>query len=233
MSDELTKGFIYGVGLNAVYLKSAKMSANSVRDYYPDAKITLVVPQSMVDEECYRIFDTVIADEHVPNTERTKLWALAKTPYDLTMYLDADTLCASEEIQTVWDQIKDNDIVFTLIRKYNSNPRGFLDDPEYKYHGGVFLYNRKCISMMAEWWDRWLGARTEWNYPHTPNFRHWDQYFLYYILTHTKHGLKVGVFEEDARWNFVAGYLNFELGGKAPIINHYTIDSERAGKNIL
>lgn len=228
-----TKGFIYGVGYKDVYLKSAKLSAGSVKDYYPDANITLVVPQSMVDDECYEIFDNVICDEHVPDSKRTKLWALSKTPYDLTMYLDADTVCVSEEIQTVWDQIKDNDIVFTLIRKYNSNPRGYLDDPEYKYHGGVFLYNRNCIPMMAEWWDRWLGARTEWNYPHTPNFRIWDQYFLYYILAHTKHGLKVGVFEEDARWNFVNGYLMFELAGKQPIINHFTINDEQDGAIIL
>lgn len=228
-----TKGFIYGVGKHDVYLKSAKISACTVKDYYPDANITLVVPRTMVDKECFEIFDRVICDDSVPNTERTKLWALAKTPYDLTMYLDADTFCVSEEIRDVWDQIEDNDILFTLIREYNSNPRGFLDDPNYKYHGGVFLYNRNCISMMAEWWDRWLAARTEWNYPHTPNFRHWDQYFLYYILTHTQHNLKVGVFKEDARWNFVSGYLQFELAGKQPIICHCTIDREKTGELIL
>lgn len=222
--EQQSKGFIYGVGNNILYLKSAKLSASSVKDYYPDANITIAVPQSMVDDECYEIFDNVISDQYVPDSERTKLWALSKTPYDLTMYLDADTICVSEEIQTVWDQIEDNDILFTLIRKYNSNPRGFLDDPNYKYHGGVFLYNKKCIPMMAEWWDRWQAARTTWDYPHTPNFRNWDQYFLYYILTHTKHGLKVGIFKEDARWNFVNGYLAFELNGKPPIINHFTLD---------
>ena len=224
MAEYQSKGFIYGVGLNDTYIKAVKLSAGSVKDHYPEANITLVAPARMVDEECRELFDHIICNEHVPDSSRTKLWALSKTPYDLTMYLDADTMCMSDEISTVWDQIGDNDMLFTLIRPYNSNPKGFLEDPDYKYHGGVFLYNRKALPFMVEWWDRWSrGQQGEWDYPHTPNFRNWDQYFLYYILKYTNHGLKVGVFKEDARWNNVVGYLAFELGGKPEIIKHYTI----------
>lgn len=223
MSDNPSRGFIYGVGGNDVYVKSAKLSAESLRDYYPDAQITLVAPPRMVDSECRRIFNNIISDDRTPDCSRTKLWALTKTPYDTTMYLDADTIVESEEVQQCWDQLGTHDILFTLIRKYNSNPRGFVNDVEYKYHGGVFLYNRNCIKLMSEWWDRWSRGQTEWEYSYTPNFRHWDQFYLYYILKYTKHGLDVGVFQEDARWNFVNGYLMFELGGKPPIIRHQTI----------
>lgn len=221
-----SKGFLYGVGADEVYLKSAKMSASSIRDNYPDANITLCAPERMIDPECREIFDNIITGPYVPDSTRTKLWALAKTPYDLTMYMDADTVCVSEEIQTCWDQIKDNDIVFTLIRKYNSNPRGLVPDPDYRYHGGVFLYNRNAIPMMVEWWDRWSRGQTEWDYPYTANFRVWDQFYLYYILKYTNPGLKIGVFEEDARWNYVVGYLEFELRGKPAIIQHFTINSK-------
>lgn len=227
------KGFIYGVGRNTVFLKAAKLSAQSVKDFYPEANITLCAPSRMVDHECREIFDNIIDHEYVPDSIRTKLWALSKTPYDLTMYLDADTLCMSDEIQGCWNQIKDKDIIFTQIRQYNSNPRGYLDDPNYKYHGGVFMYNRKCIPMMVEWWDRWLKGQTEWDYPYTLNFRHWDQFYLYYILTHTNHGLNVGLFDEDARWNHVTGYLDFELRGKSEIIRHYTINQDSEQKILL
>jgi hypothetical protein len=227
-----SKGFIYGVGAQDSFLKAAKMSALSVKDHYPEANITLCAPPRMVDAECKEIFDNIISNEHTPDSIRTKLWALARTPYDLTMYLDADTQCMSEEISTVWDQIEDHDIMFTKIRLYNSNPRGVVDDPDYQYHGGVFLYNRKCIPMMAEWWDRWQRGQTEWDYPYTANFRHWDQFYLYYILKFTDHGLNVGVFKDDARWNNVAGYLSFELQGKPEIIRHCTIGRKKEGTSL-
>lgn len=222
----MKKGFLYGVGADDVFLKSAKMSASSVKDYYPDAHITLCAPERMIDAECREIFDHIITGPNVPDSARTKLWALSKTPYDLTMYMDADTLCMSEEISTCWDQIGDHDMLFTLIRKYNSNPHGYVPDEDYKYHGGVFLYTRKAIPLMTEWWDRWSRGQTEWNYPYTANYRVWDQFYLYYLLKFTDHGLNVGVFKEDARWNFVVGYLEFELGGKPAIIRHCTIDKQ-------
>ncbi len=225
----MKKGFIYGVGADDVFLKSAKMSAGSIKDYYPEANITLCAPERMIDDECRRLFDNIITGPYVPDSARTKLWALSKTPYDLTMYMDADTLCVSEEIEDCWEHIGDNDIVFTLIRKYNSNPRGYVPDVDYKYHGGVFLYNRKAIPLMTEWWDRWSRGQTEWNYPYTANYRVWDQFYLYYLLKYTNHGLKIGTFKEDARWNFVTGYLEFELAGKQEIIRHFTINKEQVG----
>jgi len=221
----INNGFIYGVGANTVFLKAAKMSAASLRDYYPDANITLCVPERMVDYECAEIFNNVLTGPHVPDSERTKLWALSKTPYDTTMYLDADTMVVSDEIQTCWDQLGDNDLLFTLIRKYNSNPKGLVtsDSYDYKYHGGVFLYNRTAIPLMSEWWDRWSRGQTHWEYNYPKHLRQWDQFYLYYIMNYTKHGLNVGVFKDDARWNYVAGYMRSELDGKSPIITHSTI----------
>lgn len=218
------KGFIYGVGKLKTFMKSAKLSAMSVKDYYPDANITICAPPSLVDPQCSEIFDNIISNDSVPNNARTKLWALSHTPYDLTMYLDADTICMSEEIQQCFDQIKNYDIVFTNIRLYNSNRKGIVDSPNFQYHGGVFLYNRKSIPFMIEWWERWNEGQTTWKYDNYPShLRIWDQFYLFYILNHTNHGLNVGVFEEDARWNFVNGYFRTELGGKPEIIRHNTI----------
>lgn len=224
MTTALTKGFIYGVGANSIFLKTAKMSAYTLRDHYPEANITLVAPARMIDDECRELFDNIICDEYVPDSVRTKLWALSKTPYDLTMYLDADTLIMSEEIASCFDQLGENDILFTRIRLYNSNPKGIVPSKDYQYHGGVFLYNRKCIPMMVEWWDRWQQGNANWDYEYNIELRSWDQFYLYYILKYTDHGLKVGFFEDDARWNFVVGYLRSELNGKSEIIRHCTIN---------
>lgn len=221
--DKPNNGFIYGVGGSPVYLKAAKMSAYSLRDYYPDAQITLCAPPRLIDDECKELFDNVISDQYTPDSIRTKLYALSKTPYDLTMYLDADTMVMSDEITTCFDQLGDRDIIFTKIRPYNSNPNGLVLDADYQHHGGVFLYNRKCIQMMSLWWDLWEKGNTTWDYDYDRKFSKWDQFYLYYILKYTRHGLNVGFFNEDARWNFVAGYLKSELGGKAEIIRHCTI----------
>lgn len=230
----MSNGFIYGVGAKDVFLKSAKLSAGSLRDYYPNASITLCAPERMIDYECREIFDNIITGENVPDSERTKLWALSKTPYDVTMYLDADTMVESEEIRTCWDQLKDNDVVFTLIRQYNSNPKGWVASGtyDYKYHGGVFLYNRTAIPLMIEWWDRWSQGQTDWSYQYPSHLRGWDQFYLYYILNYTKHNLKIGVFENDARWNYVCGYMRYELAGKPAIITHSTIGRD-SGNVIL
>ena len=37
---------------------------------------------------------------------------MAQSPYDITMYLDADMDCEHEDICKVWDEMKDNDMVF-------------------------------------------------------------------------------------------------------------------------
>lgn len=219
-------GFIYVATLHKQYVEAAKNSAFSLKENFPEAHITLFTNKSVVDVECYEIFDNVVTD-NVPEDVRGKLWALSRTPYDTTMYIDSDTIINSSEISTCFDVLGDNDIMFTLIRPYNSNLVGFLDDPDFKYHGGVFVYNRKCIRFMKEWWDRWVRGAREWNYPYPNRMKKWDQFYLFYLTKHTNHGLKIGVFPNDARWNYVLGYVKEELGDTEPIITHYTIRTKR------
>lgn len=218
-------GVIYAASMERKYTLAAKNSVFSLKEHFPSVHTTLYVESTIVDSECYELFDNVVTN-NVPNNPRAKLWALSQTPYEKTLYLDADTLIESDEVQTVFDQLHDNNIVFTLIRPYNSNPQGYLDDPEYKYHGGVFLYDRKCLKFMKRWWSAWLeGTTGTWTYKHDRRMRVWDQFYLYHLLNNTPHGLKVGLFPEEARWNFVAGYTKSELGDKDAIISHYTIKS--------
>ena len=37
---------------------------------------------------------------------------MANSPYDVTMYVDADMECEHEDIMTVWDNLDDKDMVF-------------------------------------------------------------------------------------------------------------------------
>lgn len=223
MDSQLNNGVVYAASIDKKFTLAAKNSVFSLKEHFPSVNATLYVHADVVDQECYELFDNVVVD-NVPNDARAKLWALSQTPYDTTLYLDADTVIVDDEITTVFDQLDDQDIIFTLIRPYNSNPKGYLDDPRYKYHGGVFLYNRNCIKFMKQWWDRWCkGTQGAWNYEFPERMRNWDQFYLFYLINYTNHNLKIGTFPEDARWNFVSGYTNDELNGKSPIIQHYTI----------
>ena len=224
-----SKGYVYIATCSSKYLYAALNSAQSLKDHYPDAKITLFTTENLLDDELYDVFENVITD-NVPNDKRAKLWALSRTPYDITAYIDADTIIESDDISLMFDQLGDNDMLFTKIRKYNSNPKGYLDDPTYIYHGGICLYrkNAKSMRFMSEWWRRWNETRPiamfQSEYPNIPTkMKEWDQFYLWYLINKTDHGLKIDFFTDDARWNFVTGYLREELNGKSIIIKHQTI----------
>ena len=229
MQHQLSNGFVYIATLERKYAMAACLSAASLKEHFPEAHITLFTTPDMIAGLDVSDFDSIVTDD-VPVDKRAKLWALSRTPYAITAYVDADTMIHSSEISNIFEQLGDDDIIFTRIRRYNSNMDGYLDDPEYTRHGGLFVYNNKpeTLKFMSDWWIRWTESRSKktfaLTYPdHPVRMMHWDQFFLYYLIKYTNHGLNIGFFKEDARWNFVAGYRREELNGKTAIIEHYTL----------
>ena len=226
MSD-LQNGFLIVASCWPQYVQSAKIAGASIKDYYPDAHVTLFVPKHLYDRELDDIFDIVVTDE-VPDHTRTKLWALSRTPYkNLTVYVDADMECVHEDIQTVWDQIPtDTDVLITKIRPYNGKIAKW-DNGEMIYHGGFFMYrnNPHTIELMEKWWVDYEKQKSEpwpWGSVHPISLRPWDQFTLWKLLNIDKMPVKVGIFNDDARWNFVNGYYLTE--NKQPVIfYHHTV----------
>ena len=231
MSD-LRNGFLLVASIDPEYVKSANYAAGSIKDYYPEAHITMFVPphmRSLVDDS---VFDIVVS-ENVPDHTRTKLYALSRTPYkELTVYVDADMECMHEDIQTIWNEMPDEcDILITKIRPYNGKiakwPTG-----EMIHHGGFFMYrtNPHTIAFMEQWWLDYQKQRSEpWPYPEHEiplTLRPWDQFTFWKLLNIDKLPVKVDIFKDDARWNFVNGYRMNE--NKGPIVfYHHTIPSRR------
>lgn len=221
-------GFLYVASLRKGYYRAAKNSAISLRDYYPDAKITLFTHEDWVQPEDYDIFDTIITED-VPRHKRAKLWALDKTPYDLTLYIDCDTEIEHEDIKTVFDLIPDDvDILFTANRPYNAALTKLSDTEEMTEHCGLFLYrnNEKTLNLMRAWWGEYL-KQNEPDYDmlhYPPSAKQWDTFTMWRLLTYGETGVVTGRFPEpDARWNFVTGYKNEELQGQPTVIYHYTL----------
>ena len=222
----MNNGYIYVASVNKAFYCAAKRSAESLLDFYPEAKITLFTHDFWVEDEDYEIFDQVITG--IPEHIRAKLWALSKTPYDNTLYIDADTVIEHEDIKNVFALMDDNDILFTRNRPYNAKITKLSDTEEMIYHCGLFAYNNKpkTLKLMDAWYDQYLEqTKPNWvsdPYPH--EVRKWDTFSMWYILNNTEHGLKIGDFPEpDARWNFVWGYLDSELQDTDRVILHYTI----------
>ena len=221
-------GFVYVASLRRGYYRAAKNSALSLLDYWPEAKITLFTHPEWVEPEDYDIFENIITDG-VPYHKRAKLWALDKTPYDLTVYMDCDTEVQHEDIQKIFDQIpEDVDILFTANRPYNAALTKLSDTEEMTEHCGLFIYrnNPQTLKLMGAWWGEYCKQNEPgYDRQHYPaDAMQWDTFTMWRLLTYGNMGVKTGRFPDpDARWNFVIGYKEEELQGQEIVIYHYTL----------
>lgn len=221
-------GYLYVATVRYEYYLAAKESAQSLLDFNPEARITLFTLKEWVEEDDSEIFDMIVTD--IPNHVRTKLWALSRTPYDVTMYVDCDTYIQHEDISKVFDLIGDNDIIFTRNRPYNSKITKLNDDEEMIYHCGIFVYkkNLNTIELMDDWYEQYCEQiKPEYDpSPYPIKVKPWDTFTMWYLLNKTKHKdtIKVGEFPApDARWNFCMGQRPEELDGQDVVVTHYTL----------
>ena len=221
-------GFVYVASLRRGYYRAAKNSALSLLDYWPEAKITLFTHAEWVEEGDDEIFENIITDG-VPYHKRAKLWALDKTPYDLTVYMDCDTEVRHDDIQKIFDQIPDDvDVLFTANRPYNAALTKLSATEEMTEHCGLFIYrnNPQTLRLMSAWWGEYCKQNEPgYDRQHYPaDALQWDTFTMWRLLTYGNMGVKTGRFPDpDARWNFVVGYKEEELQGEEVVIYHYTL----------
>ena len=236
---ELTKGFVIVASKNPNFYIYACNLAESIRDYYPDANITLFTEERFVDDRA-EVADNV---EFCGNHYREKLTGMAQTPYDITMYCDADMECEHEDIVKVWDEMKDYDMVFHelnedrgkfyAIREFDYDGR----KEKYSLCGGVCLY-RSCNPLVQEFMEDWDALYRKqkgdawkpdgfddklWN----KHLKHFDQTTLWWLTKKVEKykDLKIGIFEDDMRWNYFTQYDYSDIKNKSkkpPILRHYS-----------
>lgn len=224
---EESKGFLLVASMSGAYYKAAIRCAISIRDHYPDANITLFTHETFLNDKDRQLFNNIITE--IPVHSRAKLWALDKTPYDLTLYLDCDTEVWHEDISQVFDHLGDNDIAITNIREYAGKGTKVSDTENMTYHCGMFLYRKseKVFEFMRKWWSDYLVQTdsTVWPYPeYDQKMRPWDQ-FTFWRLLKENPSIKVTVLPDDARWNFIWVYKENETD-KPIVVYHYTIPRE-------
>lgn len=242
--SEPTKGYVIVASRKKFFYVSAINLMESIKDYYPEAQITFVVEEKFLDGQ-ERIADNVIfCDDHA----RAKLIGMAKSPYDITFYVDADIECEHEDIATIFDKLDGHDLMFTGLpadrhycyaevffegaRKPDGTKAGF------DLCGGVCLYDMRnplVRSFMQDWYDLTVAqyGKVWWptledgvtedleNYPAT--LKRWDQFSLWWLVNKEPKykDLKVGILEDDARWNFYSKY-KYEHNKDPVVLRHYS-----------
>ena len=129
--SEKSKGYVLVASNKINFYRYAINLAESILDYYEDAKITLFCEEWMFEEIHRDLFDNV---EWCSNHYRAKLDGMARSPYDLTMYLDVDMEVEHEDIGIVFGELEKSgkDMLFSELtddRSYIYAERDF-DTPE-------------------------------------------------------------------------------------------------------
>ncbi len=230
--NETSNGYLYVASKDDRYLTSAIVSCETLKEYYPQAHVTLVTEPDFFDPSLMDIFDDVILGPS--NNKRLKLWGLANSPYERTLYIDADCVIRHPDIAIVHDLLGDADIMLTRIRPYAGAfvyfPGGKLED-----HCGVILFNNKehTKTFMQKWWELWLLQESgEWKWDTTQypdkDLRPWDQWSYWWLMNKTDSAIRREYFPEpDARWNFVNTYKSNECKPEDIVIYHHTINLRR------
>ena len=237
---EKSKGYVIVASNKINFYKYAVNLAESILDYNEDAKITLFCEPWMFEEIHRDLFDNV---EWCSSHYRAKLEGMAKSPYDLTFYLDADTEVEHEDIANVFDEFNGYDILFTALtddRDYIYAERDF-DTPEgpakFTLCGGVCLYDMSkpiIREFMDDWWDLTRRQMDDewWPEGYIDSLKSWDQFSLWWLTEKTPKykDLNLGIFKDDLRWNY---YNAFNWHMTKPegevVVRHYSCGLDKDG----
>ena len=215
-------GFLIVASQFYEYYEAAHMLIDSLLDYMPNANIVLFAHKEWTDDD-HRC-DNLFMVHDVPNHVRAKLWALSKTPFNKTIYLDADMFIQHEDVSKMFDF--DSDLVFTNIRPYAGKIAKFVGG-EMVLHGGVFGYKStpRILQFMNDWWEYYCKQRTgEWwpNVEPKERLISWDQLTLWWLTENTYSDLDISIYKDDARFNFVYLYKKDECESEI-VVWHYTL----------
>lgn len=238
-----SKGFLTVATNKRNFYTYAINLIESVKDYYPDAKYCLVTDEEFLDGREEIADDLILTTDDAIANYRGKMWGMARTPYDQTMYLDADMECQHEDVQYVFDDLRDRDMVFHELSKEREK---YFAVKYFKWHGrqehmklcgGVCLYNSAkplVREFMQEWYDLYCEQRAKLWRPDgfdpnefENNLRVFDQTTLWYMTEQMEKykDLNIGYFDDDIRWNYFSQY-GYELlqskSGKPPIMIHFS-----------
>lgn len=224
------KGFIYVASRSVVYYELAINACETMRDYFPDAHVTLFTHKMFLDGR-EKIFDNVITD--IPVYYRAKMWAMARTPYEKTIYLDADSVIMHKDIQNMHDFLNDCDMFFCPVTQYTvGNLKLMYIDKNYtippRLHGAICGYNKTDLTLdfMQTWYDEYLKQICTPEWPYEFSYKDWKIFDMFTLWRMTNSDL----FKEFKRFS----KLNINLTPLRYIITaQHTLEDKKKNRPVI
>ena len=176
----MNRGYLVVATLSKPFYDAAIMAIESLKDEVPNAKVAFYTHEEWIEDRHRHLFDHLTTP--VPVHCRTKLWALPLSPFDQTIYLDADIMVLSDEIEEVWDHLGNHDVVMSENRPYNAKVVYFTHDDQvgpgipgrelehynedhiklyregkahkFRWHCGMFAWNKN--ERTQKLWEDWM-----------------------------------------------------------------------------
>lgn len=197
---ESEKGFLYVASKRRLYYELALLSCQSLKDFSPKTHVTLFTHQNFVDDRC-KIFDQVITE--IPIHDRAKMWAMARTPYERTVYNDCDSLICHRDVAKIFDFLDECDLFCgsNLLYTVGNFKWAFIDKERNhipKYHGSMWGYHKTELitDFMQTWFDEFVKqVTTPWPYEKT-HYKEWQQFDMFTLWKITS-----GLFPEFERFD--------------------------------
>lgn len=184
-----SQGIIYVATVKSIYYGMAVASCMSLRKHYPDCHVTLFTHEDWVDEYA-DLFDNIITED-VPAHRRAKMWAMARTPYDRTLYIDVDSLIMSKDVKKIFDQISDDDdfgFVKSIPLTASSDKWAYIDIDQTEsppIDGSFMLYNKSdlMIDFLQSWYEEYREqlTLTKSTWPYSFAYFDWRQFDMFTI----------------------------------------------------
>lgn len=238
--SQKSKGYVLVASNKINFYRYAINLAESILDYHEDAKITLFCEEWMFEEVHRSLFDNV---EWCSSHYRAKLEGMARSPYDLTAYLDVDMEVEHEDIANIFDELGNYDVMFSELtddRSYVYAERDF-DTPEgprkFTLCGGIALYDmtKPIVREFMSDWEQLTKDQMDnawWPEGYSDSLKSWDQFSLWWLTEKEDKykDLKVGIFEDDLRWNYYNAFNWAITKPKKPVvIRHYSCGLDKDG----
>lgn len=188
---EYNEGFVYVASLKSLYYELALVSAQSLKDRYPNSNITLFTHESFLDSRAYDIFDEIRVG--IPVFRRARMWCLSKTPYERTVHIDCDSIITHRDIKSIHsvldtyncDMMFGSNLAYTVSKKElvyaDISMRSFVS-----HHGSICIYNKtdKTLEFHKRWYESYIEQLyNEWPYDWAnPIWKKFDMFTLWRMI---------------------------------------------------
>lgn len=222
----MSRGFItLGINTDKDRIKHCYSLALSIKAIDPEAEVCMVVDIDKFDEikSSYKeAFDYITElpfglTSHIDGFHAMNLWQMIHaTPFDETIYLDADTILRDVDLDLLWDQFADKELaVSTISRTY----RNMLTDKSNKFEIEQHYDLPQNYNNMI-YFDRGSDTALEWFKMADPVLQNWRD--VYSTLFKEK---KPQTFDKNLLLNIVTHFLDVQNEIGINMNNLYDIDT--------